>query len=52
MRSSFYEAYGACYMVVTHLFQIFAFVAMESPTSLEPAPISEEKNNRSFAACP
>ena len=31
-------------MVVTHLFQILAFVAMEPPTALEPAPISEEKN--------
>src|SRR5262249_54806616 len=28
----------------THLFQILAFVAMEAPTSLEPIPISEEKN--------
>ena len=31
-------------MVVTHLFQILAFTAMEPPTSLEPIPISEEKN--------
>ena len=31
-------------MVVTHLFQVLAFVAMEAPTSLEPVPISEEKN--------
>src|SRR5260370_26657569 len=44
-RSGFYEATGAFRdMVVTHLFQILAFVAMESPTALEPAPISEEKN--------
>jgi len=44
-RSGFYEATGAFRdMVVTHLFQILAFVAMEAPTSLEPAPISEEKN--------
>ncbi|MCW5733371.1 MAG: glucose-6-phosphate dehydrogenase [Enhydrobacter sp.] len=44
-RASFYEATGAFRdMVVTHLFQILAFVAMEPPTSLEPAPISEEKN--------
>src|SRR6185295_16048763 len=43
-RGSFYEATGAFRdMVVTHLFQILAFVAMEAPTSLEPAPISEEK---------
>ena len=31
-------------MVVTHLFQILAFMAMEPPTALEPRPISEEKN--------
>ena len=31
-------------MVVTHLFQILGFMAMEPPTSLEPGPISEEKN--------
>ncbi|HEY6135230.1 MAG TPA: glucose-6-phosphate dehydrogenase, partial [Rubrivivax sp.] len=44
-RSGFYEATGAFRdMVVTHLFQVLAFVAMEPPTSLEPAPISEEKN--------
>ena len=44
-RASFYEATGAYRdMVVTHLFQILAFTAMEAPTSLEPVPISEEKN--------
>ncbi|WAJ27350.1 glucose-6-phosphate dehydrogenase [Antarcticirhabdus aurantiaca] len=44
-RSGFYEATGAYRdMVVTHLFQILGFMAMEPPTSLEPAPISEEKN--------
>ena len=44
-RSAFYEATGAFRdMVVTHLFQILAFMAMEPPTSLEPVPISEEKN--------
>ncbi len=44
-RASFYEATGAYRdMVVTHLFQILAFTAMEAPTSLEPKPISEEKN--------
>jgi glucose-6-phosphate 1-dehydrogenase len=31
-------------MVVTHLFQIMAFMAMEPPTALEPRSISEEKN--------
>jgi len=45
MRAAFYEATGAFRdMVVTHLFQVLAFVAMEAPTSLEPVPISEEKN--------
>src|SRR5271156_4337911 len=44
-RAAFYETTGAYRdMVVTHLFQILAFTAMEAPTSLEPAPISEEKN--------
>jgi glucose-6-phosphate 1-dehydrogenase len=44
-RAAFYEATGAFRdMVVTHLLQILAFVAMEAPTSLEPIPISEEKN--------
>jgi glucose-6-phosphate 1-dehydrogenase len=44
-RAGFYEATGAFRdMVVTHLFQILAFMAMEPPTSLEPVPISEEKN--------
>jgi glucose-6-phosphate 1-dehydrogenase len=44
-RAAFYESTGAFRdMVVTHLFQILAFMAMEPPTSLEPVPISEEKN--------
>jgi glucose-6-phosphate 1-dehydrogenase len=44
-RAGFYEATGAYRdMVVTHLFQILGFMAMEPPTSLEPIPISEEKN--------
>ena len=44
-RAAFYEQTGAFRdMVVTHLFQIVAFMAMEPPTSLEPGPISEEKN--------
>jgi glucose-6-phosphate 1-dehydrogenase len=52
-RSAFYEATGAYRdMVVTHLFQILAFMAMEPPTALEPKPISEEKNKvfRSMSA--
>jgi glucose-6-phosphate 1-dehydrogenase len=44
-RVAFYEATGAFKdMVVTHLFQILAFMAMEPPTALEPVSISEEKN--------
>ena len=44
-RAGFYEATGAYKdMVVTHLFQVMAFVAMEPPTALEPRAISEEKN--------
>ena len=44
-RIGFYEQTGAFRdMVVTHLFQILAFMAMEPPTALEPKSISEEKN--------
>jgi glucose-6-phosphate 1-dehydrogenase len=44
-RAGFYESAGAFRdMVVTHLFQILAFVAMEPPTALEPRAINEEKN--------
>ncbi len=44
-RAAFYEQTGAYRdMVVTHLFQILAFVAMEPPTALESRPIGEEKN--------
>ena len=44
-RSGFYEGTGAFRdMVVTHLFQILAFMAMEPPTSLDSDSISEEKN--------
>jgi glucose-6-phosphate 1-dehydrogenase len=44
-RAAFYEQTGAYRdMVVTHLFQILAFMAMEPPTALDPKPISEEKN--------
>jgi glucose-6-phosphate 1-dehydrogenase len=44
-RAAFYESTGAYRdMVVTHLFQILAFVGMEAPTALEPHAISEEKN--------
>ena len=44
-RASFYEGTGAFRdMVVTHLLQILAFVAMEPPTSLDPESITIEKN--------
>ncbi len=44
-RLEFYEQTGAFKdMVVTHLFQVLAFMAMEPPTALEPLAISEEKN--------
>ncbi|MGH8982211.1 MAG: glucose-6-phosphate dehydrogenase, partial [Acidimicrobiales bacterium] len=41
----FYESTGAFRdMVVTHLFRILAFMAMEPPTALEPRSIREEKS--------
>ncbi len=44
-RIGFYEQTGAYRdMVVTHLFQVMAFMAMEPPTALTPRAISEEKN--------
>ncbi|HEU5037577.1 MAG TPA: glucose-6-phosphate dehydrogenase [Nocardioides sp.] len=44
MRTKFYEKTGAYRdMVVTHLMQVLAFMAMEPPTSLDPDPISDEK---------
>ena len=44
-RSGFYEGTGAFKdMVVTHLFQVMAFMAMEPPTALDSGAIGEEKN--------
>ena len=44
-RIPFYEKTGAYRdMVVTHLFQVLGFTAMEPPTSLSPRAIGEEKN--------
>jgi glucose-6-phosphate 1-dehydrogenase len=44
-RVEFYEGVGAFKdMVVSHLFQILAFMAMEPPTALESRAISEEKS--------
>ena len=43
-RGSFYEATGAFRdMIVTHLLQVLAFVAMEPPNSLRPKPLVDEK---------
>src|SRR5918996_1352504 len=43
-RAGFYEKTGAFRdMVVTHLFQVLAFVAMEPPTALAPVAITDEK---------
>ncbi len=44
MRGSFYEETGAFRdMVVTHLFQVLGFVAMEPPISLEPKALGVER---------
>ena len=44
MRASFYEQTGAFRdMVVTHLFQVLGFVAMEPPTSLRARALAAER---------
>jgi glucose-6-phosphate 1-dehydrogenase len=44
MRGSFYEGTGAFRdMIVTHLFQVLGFVAMEPPTSLGPKALGVER---------
>ena len=44
-RGAFYEPTGAYRdMVVTHLFQMLAFMAMEPPAELTPTEISVEKS--------
>ncbi|MGH3298234.1 MAG: hypothetical protein ACRDP7_41235, partial [Trebonia sp.] len=43
-RAAFYDATGAYRdMVVTHLFQVLGFIAMEPPTSLAAKPLRDEK---------
>jgi glucose-6-phosphate 1-dehydrogenase len=43
-RAAFYDANGAYRdMVVTHLFQVLGFLAMEPPTSLDAKPLRDEK---------
>jgi glucose-6-phosphate 1-dehydrogenase len=52
-RGEFYESTGAFRdMVVTHLFQILAFTAMEPPTDLQPVAITDEKNKVFRSLCP
>jgi len=52
MRGSFYEETGAFRdMIVTHLFQVLGFVAMEPPTSLEPRQLGIERE-KVFEAMP
>ena len=42
-RGAFYEETGAFRdMVVTHLFQVLGFLAMEQPTSLDAGPLRDE----------
>ncbi len=44
MRGSFYEQTGAFRdMIVTHLFQVLGFVAMEPPISFEPKALGVER---------
>ena len=44
-RAAFYDATGAYRdMVVTHLFQVLGFLAMEPPTSLASKPLLDEKS--------
>jgi glucose-6-phosphate 1-dehydrogenase len=43
MRGEFYERTGAFDMVVTHLFQVLGFVAMDPPTSLDPSSLMAER---------
>jgi glucose-6-phosphate 1-dehydrogenase len=44
-RAAFYDATGAYRdMVVTHLFQVLGFVAMEPPVSLAAKPLRDEKS--------
>ena len=43
-RAAFYDATGGYRdMVVTHLFQVLAFIAMEPPVSLSAGPLRDEK---------
>ena len=51
-RGGFYDSIGAFRdMVVTHLFQVLGFVAMEPPTSLEAKSLTSERT-KVFEAMP
>ena len=51
-RIGFYEQTGAYRdMVVTHLFQVLAFMAMEPPTELDAAARSPRRRTRSSGRC-
>jgi glucose-6-phosphate 1-dehydrogenase len=53
MRADFYEGTGAFRdMVVTHLFQVLAVIAMEPPTSLQPKALVDEKTKVFEAMAP
>jgi glucose-6-phosphate 1-dehydrogenase len=52
-RADFYEGTGAFRdMVVTHLFQVLAVIAMEPPTSLQPKALVHEKTKVFEAMAP
>ena len=51
-RAGFYEGTGAFRdMVVTHLFQVLGFVAMEPPASLDPKPYWSPRRRRCSTRC-
>ena len=52
-RAAFYEGTGAYRdMIVTHLFQVLGFVAMEPPTQLTAKALRSEKEKVFDAVCP
>jgi glucose-6-phosphate 1-dehydrogenase len=52
-RGDFYEETGAFRdMVVSHLFQVLGFLAMEQPTSLEAGPLRDEVHKVFTTLCP
>ena len=52
-RGDFYDQTGAFRdMVVSHLFQVLGFLAMEQPTSLEAGPLRDEVHKVFQTLCP